>query len=652
MEIYASCELESGMVFARTGAKTTLDFSLEFEVIEQLLPEYEAETEYKVVMKTPRSAPKPVIQEVRADYVLLEYLSETGWKRLVPEEHAALLFNGSAHGELSISFVMPWDMLRAEHAAGQPRMRLRLMRADHLYQIPCRQHCPVIQNIRFSYSYADQEVAPGCAVTRNNFQVQDITGLWREEKNVLLFHSREHDNPAIYLGFDENPWGTPLSLYFRLENNADRPVDFTAQYLTASGFLPVKVVDGTGGMLSSGAMRMIVGQDCARCPLFGRELFWIRILNHDRECKSYHLPRITGIYTNMANVENVRTRTEFFYLDAGDSAFQITLSEQGLISARVYVNEAEGGDGENWVLWEKARRRDQQGRVYDIDLVAGRVSFRKNAFASYPVREDGPAVKVVFQGYHGSSANVEEGRINTLAQSIKYIAEVKNPMAAFGGYDGFSEDSSASIISNMLRTRGRAVSRQDYFDLISQVSYGVRKVKCLSGRNPAGEPREDAVTVAVLIDEYEKGGHIFSGVKEAIRETLLSRSGILPAGGTLNLIQPRFVRMSARLWLLCERMENAFDLQQLCMDSIREFIDPLRGGFDGSGWEIGVLPTPTQLVAFLKIRRPEMAVGKIVMTAEYEGREYAVDDDVDRQIRNPFAMAVNGEHVVYSVLSP
>lgn len=650
MEIYAACEMESKTVFARKGARTELSFTLDFEVIEQLLPEYETEAEYKVVMKKPPSVPKPVIQEVHADYVLLEYLSETGWKRLVHGEHAAMLFNGSERGELSISFTMPSDMLSEQYATGQPRMRFRLLRADNLYRIPCRQYCPVIEDIRYSYSYEEHPVVPDCAVTRNNSEAQDVTGLFAKNRNVELFYSKEHDKPAIYLGFDENPWGTPISVYFGIENSADCPVDFTAEYLSPAGFVPVKVADGTGGMLSSGAMLMIVGKDAARCARFGQELFWIRLINHNKENISHRLPLVTGIYLNMARVENIRTQTRYFYMDNSDSALNVSLGEAGLISARVYVNEENDKDGDNWVLWRKAEYREQQGRVYDIDLGLGRIAFEKNIFAAYPVREDGPAVKVVFQSYHGSSANVEAGKINALASSIRFLSEVKNPMPAFGGYDGFNEETSAAVISNMLRTRGRAVSRQDYFDLISQVSYGVRRVKCLSGQNLRGEPQEDAVTIAVLIDEYEKGGHIFSGVKEAIRQKLLTCSGIIPMGKTLILTQPRFVHMSVRLWLLCERMENAYDIQQQCGESIRSFIDPLRGGFDGNGWEIGILPTPTQLVAFLKIRHPNIVVSKIMVTAVFENREYAVDDGIGRHITSPFAMAVNGEHVVYSQL--
>ncbi|MDR2909019.1 MAG: hypothetical protein LBU86_03965, partial [Oscillospiraceae bacterium] len=647
MELYSSCEIESRTVFARVGARVELSFFLQFETLEQLLPEYEVAEEYKIIMKRPARAPRPVVQDVRADYALFEYLSDTGWKRLIHEEHAALIFNGSERGDIRLSFIMPADIIREELAPGQPRLRVRLLRADGLYRLPCVQHCPVIKGLRLSYEYAQAPIIPDVAVTRNNFESRDITSLINGGRNATLFYTREEKRPAIYMGFDPAPWGTPLSLYLRLENNADYEVDFTAECLMPEGFVSQRVADGTMGMLHSGVLCMVVPQNVAKRPLFGQELYWIRLICHNKELKSYNLPVIRGVYINMAKVENASTRTEIFYRDASDGQMQVNLEEQGILTAKVYVNEENAQEEENWVLWEQSRHWEQQGRVYDIDLAAGQIQIGKNALSAFPPKRDGPAVRVTYQSYHGSAANVKEGDISAPAASIRYISEVSNPLPAYGGYDGYNEDTGAAVIANMLRTRGRAVTRQDYFDIISQISYGVRQVKCLSGFGPGGEPRDDVMTIAVLIDEYEKGSHIFSGVKEAIRERLLDCSGLTLAGKTLVLTQPRFVRTSVRLWLDCERMDSAYDMQQECARSLHEFIDPLCGGFEGKGWEIGRLPTPARLIAYLGIRHPEAVVSKIVVTALYENREIEVDDQIGRRIDNPFAMAVNGEHTVY-----
>jgi hypothetical protein len=348
----------------------------------------------------------------------------------------------------------------------------------------------------------------------------------------------------------------------------------------------------------------------------------------------------------MAKAENVSTGAEYFYLDDPDAETRITLAEKSLISARISVNEA-GADGENWVTWQKAAGREDHGRVYHIDLTSGELSFEKGIFSKYPVREDGPAIRAVYQSYVGSAANIPADHLRTAALALQGVSGVTNPFPAYGGYDGYNEETSAAMISNMLRTRGRAVSGEDYFDLISQVSYSVRRIKVLPGANKDGGRQPDVISIALLIDEYAGGGHIFSAVKSTVEQKLLSSTSIRTMGKTLQLCQPKFVSVSIRLWVECAEMEHAYDLQNECGESIRQFLDPLLGGFDGRGWEIGVLPSRSQLLAYLKTRCSDALITRMVMTARVDGREFEVGAEMDREVGHPFAMAVNGEHVVY-----
>ena len=645
MEIFAECGIENRGVFARRGAQVEMSFDLEFDTIEQQLPQIEDELDYKVVMRKPVDAPKLEAVEIWPDYVLVEYLSTRGWKRLLEEEHAALLFNGSGGKEITLRFAMPQDM--EQEGAGDYRLRLRLMRADNLYRIPCIQHCPVIQNLRFSYTYEEKGLRPDYAVTHNNFSKERVDPQFLSPgHDVLLFYTQESSRTAMYLGFDQSPQGMPLSLYFEVENDEDMPLDYTVEYSGRRGFETVTPVDHTGGLLYSGAMLLPIGSDTVPLDLFGHTCYWLRLSL--KSSPPAVLPVIRRIYTNMARVENARTRSEVFFFSE-ENMTEIQLSETGLLTARVWVNEENNNpqQEENWVEWKPRVGLEQRGRYYTIDLAAGRVTFERNAFAPYPIKPGGPSVRVDYQSYQGAQANVPKETITTTEESVRYISSVTNPMAAYGGYDGYNEETSAAIISNMLRTRGRAVTGQDYFDIISQVSYGVRRIKCLSGVNRQGVREDDVITVALLIDEYDKGSHIFSAVKDTIRQKLVSSSNILPLGKTLVLCQPHFVRFSARIWLDCRDLEEAYDRQQQTLEDMKRFIDPLEGGFDGKGWEIGTLPSVKQLLAYLKMRHPDISVARIAMSAQSRGTEYAVDDDLPAKLHNPFAMAINGEHTVY-----
>ncbi|MEF9975137.1 MAG: hypothetical protein RR754_00095 [Oscillospiraceae bacterium] len=148
MEIYAECAIENRVVLARRGAEIKMSFELGFEVMEQQLPQTVDEPDYKVVMKKPKAPLRMETAEIHADYILIEYKSNNGWKRLLPDENAALLMNGSVEGEVCLSFTCPMDLAPA--AENEGRLRMRLMRADNLYRIPCNQYCPRVRNLHFS----------------------------------------------------------------------------------------------------------------------------------------------------------------------------------------------------------------------------------------------------------------------------------------------------------------------------------------------------------------------------------------------------------------------------------------------------------------------------------------------------------------------
>ena len=86
--------------------------------------------------------------EVCADDVCWEYLSRTGWKRLFQEEHLRSMFNGSTEGDVTLQFICPQDMADYEENAGG-RIRVRLLQAENIYQMPAIYRCPVLTGINF-----------------------------------------------------------------------------------------------------------------------------------------------------------------------------------------------------------------------------------------------------------------------------------------------------------------------------------------------------------------------------------------------------------------------------------------------------------------------------------------------------------------------
>lgn len=643
--LYNEFVVENKEVFSKIGANITLDFELDYVRHEESVEVQEMDIEYKSFMKKPPKATTLPTSQVLADYVVWEYLSVTGWKRIWNEEHIATMFNGTKRGHMTLNFDCPNDMAAFEDTDGKGRLRARLIRAENIYKMPAIYVCPVISGFMLSYSY-NNPLHADYACTANNFEIIDVTHDLRDNKIINPFYTKEHENRVMYLGFDSSPFGSPISIYFDIENLSDRPITFTVEYLSDRGFKPVKVTDATNGFLGSGNMLFMLPKDMKKTSMYGTEGYFIRFVNYDKEHPNFALPKINGIYMNMAKVENINVIEEEFYLDRFDQAIDITLSQQNLLSAEVYIKEKENGESK-LVLWKPAYEVLDSNRVYQIDYALGTLHLDKRIVLNTVFDEEGPQIIVKHSNYNGSSANVPEKTINAMRNSIRYISEVINPFPTYGGHDGYTEDISQKLIAGMLRTRNRAVTEKDFYDIISQTTFGVRKVKCVSAVDLFGQPDSEIITIAVLIDEYEKGVHIFSELKDRLRERLEECSFALPMGKRLVLTQPRFVKFSARVWIERDTMDGAYDIQNKAASVIYDFIDPLNCEKLGINREIGELPRTSQIISALRANIPDCNVSKIVMTAEIDGHEIPVKEDFYQKYDSPFIMGINGEHIVH-----
>lgn len=114
--LYNECSVDDREVLSRRGAKVSMSFLLNYRIHEEKLELPEMELEYKAIMKKPREQLNVRPAEVLADYVCWEYLSETGWKRLLKDERTGTMFNGSVEGPMTMEFICPEDMASTNRA--------------------------------------------------------------------------------------------------------------------------------------------------------------------------------------------------------------------------------------------------------------------------------------------------------------------------------------------------------------------------------------------------------------------------------------------------------------------------------------------------------------------------------------------------------
>jgi len=661
IEMYATCEFECAELFSRKNANASIKFEYGFDEFAREITGYEAEVFYGVLRKAGLDEKKPVETVVTAERVLFEYLSQTGWRNLPitgSKEFATTIFTRSETDEVEINFTIPDDILDASHALGQARMRIRLLRAAGLHQIPNRIHCPKMQNLNFAYSYDDENaLKPLLIVTYNDLIETTHTG----DTGFTLFTTRLENEPAIYLGFDKNPWESAnnprISLYFRMENDTDKPIGFTVGCVyKQSGESDFKrferndsFTDQTNKMRDPGTLLLGIKQkrnvqDIVPISLFGEELYWVRILKNPRKNDSepFIPPRIAGIFLNMVRVKNLWTQVQEFDVHLTDGILQTR--GRNLISVVVEVNEENGNkDEDNWIRWKPSiGTQPNEGRVYSIvDLSAGLLRITKTALARYPIKPKTNNVRVTYETYRGELANVNPGEINTLSSSIAYVADVTNPLATRGGYDD-TDENAIHAITNAIRTRNRAVTKRDYEQLVKQVSQSIKSVKVI-------DDEKETLTIAVLTDGYEKGDNLFSNVRIRIMNMLKERSSAHLMYRTIDIRQPRFVPMSVRLRFNIndKHITDLYETEMECKQILNSFLDPITGGSGGNGWVIGVLPTSTQILAHFQAKLPVVKGTNVRVTALFDGEEYIINEHSPARLQDKDLMlAISGDHTV------
>lgn len=644
MQLLAECRLDSREVLSKKGAMAELHFFLDFQEYEEKLELADVDIDYKTIMKRPAEVAQAAPAKVHADRIVWEYLSTGGWKRLLEDGDAETLMNGDKKGEITLRFPCPEDL--AAYDPVEPRLRIRLLRAENIYKIPAVYYCPVMRHMRFSYHYKERERLPEICTSINNYHKKDCLSGFHKGADVQLFYATERRERSMYLCFDHSVHGMPFSLYLDLENYSDLPLDFTVEYGRRDDFGPVRMVDGTGSMLHSGILQLLIPQDMEEKEMFGRRGYFLRFTCYEEDYPSYRLPWIRNVYLNMVKVENRSSSTEYFFIEEKEEPLTVKLRHENIRQLRVWVKEGHG-EKDGWKLWKQATGSLERGRVYHADMAAGTVSFPRFSFSELEVTGEEPEIRIDHRSYSGEAANVPAGSILTLRDSNRYVSEVIHPFPAYGGYDSYTEESTAGHIGGILRSRQRAVTEKDILDLLRQTSYSVMGMKCCLDVDGLGNPAPGTVSIAVLTKECEKGSSLFYEIQEEMKKRLEQTGNFRVMGREIVLMQPHFLRLNIRVWLEKESMENVYDLQTRTEQLLKEFLHPLTGGLKGTGWEIGSFPRVSQILACLRKRLTDATVVRMAVTALSEDRETEIKEDISAVSRSPFILPMSGEHVIH-----
>jgi hypothetical protein len=218
-----------------------------------------------------------------------------------------------------------------------------------------------------------------------------------------------------------------------------------------------------------------------------------------------------------------------------------------------------------------------------------------------------------------------------------------------------SVDDEIARTSTGLRSRYRAVTREDYEALALKASPSAARVLCLPRRD-LGASREDErlaerpgyVSVVVL---PVKG--LPEGQEGEVRTTVdgyLDERRLL---GTRNVVaEPVWAPLSAEVMVAPRRDVPESQAQELAARALEDFLDPWRGGSDRDGWPFGRDVYCSELYALLE-RLPEIDyVPEVLLRAGRTGRRSVAAKELWNEDGDQVGVQLASHHLPRTVIDP
>jgi hypothetical protein len=684
--LYDAFYISSQEVFSKKGAQVTIRFDYEIKDFEYKT-EGEKEVKWKLVMKKSDFQKRKLLKITLAK-ISWEYWNGTGWLKLSVDSDAEEIFINEETPK-TIHFQCPADF-KESWMNNQLNfwIRARVTKIDNMFAASLFYRTPYIKSISLQYSFEGCNSLLDNCLTYNDIEYLDQTEKCRGLNAVFKpFYSQDNNVPMFYMGFEKPPMGGPISMFFSVIDQklaTDKSGHTFWQYLKDSDgtieWMPLRVEDNTRDMSQSGTVIFAGPPDFARQQLFGNSLYWVRIINPDGRFDSLTgtlpCPRVDGIYmnTNWA-VQQENVRNEQLDPVQGEPNKEYVLLKAPILAEEVWVNEADdltelemvrlateaktmtesvrdeyGQVIEFWVKWQAKEDFYDSGpadRHYTVDRAIGKIVFGDGRLGKIPSAYKGGSIKVNYKIGGGRKGNVGAFEIRNLISSAAYINEVYNPKPAIGGSDIESIEKALLRGPQLIKHRNRAVTTEDLENLARQSSQIVAKVKCLPNFNSNGE-RDTGWVTLVIVPVVEGGfGRPSPDLKQKVSNYIAERTvNTLAFSNRLVVIEPVYVEISIYGILIAEQIDIVHSVEKEAVEKLNGFLDPVSGGYDGTGWDIGRLPHISMFYSLLKSINGVNYVERVSMTVNtiIEGKTEEVN--LERLKDWPQVLVINGKHKV------
>ncbi|MGH9056417.1 MAG: putative baseplate assembly protein [Acidimicrobiales bacterium] len=255
---------------------------------------------------------------------------------------------------------------------------------------------------------------------------------------------------------------------------------------------------------------------------------------------------------------------------------------------------------EGWQEWAEVAdfaQSEADDRNFVLDAVAGEVLLGpvvRNADGSLTqygaVPDKGAVLRLRrYRTGGGRQGNVAKGAIKVCRTPIPFITRVENRRPATGGVDGEDIEEAKVRGPIVLRTLGRAVTAEDYEQLAREAAPEAARIRAVPATT-----LEEAGGVRVLlvpaIADDEDGRLSFEQLVpapemlSAVAAALDQRRTI---GARVMVEPPAYQGVTVVAMLRARPWADPARLQATATRALYEYLHPISGGADGTGWPFG-----------------------------------------------------------------
>ncbi len=314
-------------------------------------------------------------------------------------------------------------------------------------------------------------------------------------------------------------------------------------------------------------------------------------------------PNITGLAAitigGTADAVNAELVTEEEVgISEGISGQRFVLKRQPVVpSDEPAVLEVSGNEG--WEEWQEVADFAGSGpddKHFVLELSAGEVRLgpavrqedgTMRRYGAVPEKN----ARLRLRSYRtggGRKGNVSARALTVLKSSIPFVARVENRRQAAGGVEGEDIENAKVRGPIRLRTRGRAVTTEDFEHLAREAAPEVARIRAVAAGDgaDAGSVRVLVVPMVSVLDGWLRFDQLVPSDETLQKITdRLEESRVI---GTRAIIEPPIYRgVTVVAKLRARARHNPTRLQEEALRALYAYFDPIVGGPDGTGWPFG-----------------------------------------------------------------